>query len=359
MRRRLPIHFAMQAAVVFGAMLAESHAAEPRLRGMWIEPAAIAMVAKDPSTQTLERCTRESIQTMKSLGVTTLILAYAEYNGTFFYPSEIEFYDQDIQRNVQGSDCPFDVYGVVLDEADRLGMQVFLGLGRGGDTKLLWEFDKSDWKQRNEAAIEVGTRVARELDKTFGRHPSFAGWYLTHEMNDLSRASAYYDPLAEFCHSLAPRRPVLAAPSGTPVVTKELLAKSKVDIFAYQDAVGAGYVPYKYTYKPEERMATLDEIYSRYARWHVDSGKRFWSDLEILEMDGKQGYSAAYPATFERVKRQIEIEAKHVEMLTGYAWHGYMQSPNASAEKPIPKARALFEAYRKFAATAATTHKQL
>ena len=174
-------------------------------------------------------------------------------------------------------------------------------------------------------------------------------------MNDLSRASAYYDPLAEFCHSLAPRRPVLVAPAGTPVVTKESLAKSKVDIFAYQDAVGAGYVPYKYTYKPEERIATLDELYARYARWHVDTGKRIWSDLEIWEMDGKQGYRAAYPATFERVKRQIAIEAGHVAMLTGYAWHGYMQSPNASAEKPIPQARALFEAYRKFVATAATS----
>jgi hypothetical protein len=49
------------------------------------------------------------------------------------------------------------------------------------------------------------------------------------------------------------------------------------------------------------------------------------------------------------VKRQIAIEATHVEMLTGYAWHGYLQPPNAAAEKPIPKARELLEAYRRFA----------
>ncbi len=325
----------------------EVDAAESRLRGMWIEPAAISMVASDASSQTLERCTRESVQAMKSVGVTTLILAYAEYNGTFFYPSAIEFFDQDIRRIVKGADCPFDVYGTILTEADRLGMQVFLGLGRGGDTPLLWDFDKPGWHERNEKAIALGKRIASDLATEFGRHPSFGGWYLTHEMNDLSRASVYYDPLAEFCHSLSPRKPVLVAPAGTPIITKESLMKSKVDIFAYQDAVGAGYVPYKNTYDPDKRIAMLGKTYAQYARWHAETGKRIWSDLEVWEMNGKQGYSGAYPAAFERVKRQIEIEAPHVEMLTGYAWHGYLQSPNASAERPIPKARELFEAYRK------------
>ncbi len=337
------------AAVFIGVMAAEIDAAEPRLRGMWIEPAAISMVAKDASRQTLERCTRESVQAMQSVGVRTLILAYAEYGGTFFYPSAIEFFDRDIQRVVKGADCPFDVYGTILEEADRLDMQVFLGLGRGGDTPLLWEFDKPDWIERNKKAIELGKQVASDLETKFGRHSSFAGWYLTHEMNDLTRASAYYDPLAEFCHSLGPRKPVLVAPSGTPIITNESLAKSKIDIFAYQDAVGAGYVPYANTYDPEKRIAMLDKVYAQYALWHAGTGKRIWSDLEIWEMDGKQGYSGAYPAAFDRVRRQIAIEVPHVEMLTGYAWHGYLQPPNASAEKPIQKARELFEAYRRFA----------
>ena len=185
------------AAMIVGLIAAELDAAEPRLRGMWIEPAAISMVASDASQQTLERCTRESVKEMISVGVRTLILAYAECHGTFFYPSKIQFYDQDIQQVVKGANCPFDVYGTILDEADRWDMQVFLGLGRGGDTRLLWDFDKPGWNERNLKAIELGKQVALDLATTFGRYPSFAGWYLTHEMNDLSRASAYYDPLAE------------------------------------------------------------------------------------------------------------------------------------------------------------------
>jgi hypothetical protein len=65
-------------------------------------------------------------------------------------------------------------------------------------------------------------------------------------------------------------------------------------------------------------------------------------------MDGTKGYSGAYPPAFERIKRQMELEAPHVEMLTLYAWHGYVQDPRNTAEKPNPKAQAVFTAYCKW-----------
>jgi len=224
-------------------------------------------------------------------------------------------------------------------------MQVLLGLGRSGDTYLLWEFEKPDWVQRNQQALDVAGRIAAELHARYGRRKSFGGWYLTHEMNDLAKSSAYYDPLAECCHKLAPGKPVLVAPAGTPIITKEQLVKSKVDIFAYQDAVGTGYVPNQYTYKPERRLAMLTDVYRQYAEWHEGTGKKIWSDFEAWEMDGTKGYSGAYPATFDRVKRQMELEAPYVEMLTLYAWHGYVQDPRNTSEKPNSKARALFTQY--------------
>jgi hypothetical protein len=339
-------------AVATPAQLAASArhaiAGDRRFLGVWVEPGAIALVAKDPSRATLEKVTRDSVRAMHEIGATTIILAYPEQSGVFYYPSAIEFHDRDLKRIVKGADCPFDVYGTVLDEADRLGLHVFLGLGRSGDTPLLWEFDKPGWAERNQRASEIARRVAAELHQRYSRHRSFHGWYLTHEMDDLAKASAYYDPVADGCHKLSPEKPVLAAPAGTPIITTELLARSKVDIFAYQDAVGAGYVPYKNTYNPERRLALLNDAYRRYAQWHAGTRKRIWSDLEVWEMDGTQGYTGAFAASFARVKRQIELEAPHVEMLTLYAWHGYMQDPKSTAEKPNPKARALFTAYREW-----------
>jgi hypothetical protein len=41
-------------------------------------------------------------------------------------------------------------------------------------------------RKRNEEAIALSTRIARELWQRYGHHRSFYGWYLTHETRDLS-----------------------------------------------------------------------------------------------------------------------------------------------------------------------------
>src|SRR5205814_4466397 len=140
-----------------------------------------------------------------------------------------------------------------------------------------------DWKQRNEAALALGRRVVQELWDRYGHHPSLYGWYLTHEMNDLARASAYYNPMADFCHSVSPDKPVLVAPAGTPIVDKTSLERSHVDIFAYQDAVGSGYIPYQNTYQPDKRRVMLETIYPQYKAWHEETDKHLWADLETWE----------------------------------------------------------------------------
>jgi hypothetical protein len=167
----------------------------------------------------------------------------------------------------------------------------------------------------------------------------------THEMADLARSSAYYDPVADHCHALAPEKPVIVAPAGTPVFDSTVLRNSHVDIFAYQDAVGAGYMPYKYTYQPENRIKTLHTLYQRYGGLHTGTRKHFWSDTELWEMDGSKGYGGAYPPPSSRVQRQIEIESQYVEWVTGYECTGFLDPPGR--KKPLKDERAarLFRAY--------------
>jgi hypothetical protein len=260
----------------------------------------------------------------------------------------VEFFDNDVKKMSRGSDCKFDQIEPILSEADKNGQHVFLGLGRNGDLWLTWDFDKPGWQERKARAIDISTLVAADMWERYSHHKSLYGWYLTHEMNDLARASAYYNPVADFCHALSPDKVVLIAPAGTPVVTKESLRASSVDIVAYQDAVGSGYVPYKNTFNPENRMRMLDEMYARYAAWHEGTDKHCWTDLEIWEMDGKHGYSASYPPPFSRVRRQIETEAKYVPMITAYEWHGMMQDPKLKRPSVDERAYALFEAYRAY-----------
>lgn len=266
----------------------------------------------------------------------------------FYYPSRLEFYDHDKKRTARGADRPFDVIGTILSQADKNGMHVFLGLGRGGDLWLLWEFEKPGWQERLAANLALGRKVAQELWERYGHHRSFYGWYFTHEMNDLATSSAYYDPLADFCNAFSPDKPVLVAPAGKPIIDREILAASHVDIFAYQDAVGSGYVPFRNTWNSENRIAMLDEIYTMYGDWHAGSHKHIWADLEIWEMDGSQGYSGGYPPTFSRVKRQIDIEAKYVEWLTAYAYHGYLQDPRSKQKAHDERAVRLYEEYNAY-----------
>jgi hypothetical protein len=314
----------------------------PLLQGGWLDALGLSSSVYPRNREATEQDVRDTVGAMKRVGMSVAILTYVEYFGRFFYPSALTFFDRDTGKPAQGQWFPFDVIEAVLSEADRHGMHVFLGLGRGGDTFLLQNGLQD--RQRLQTAAETSKRVAAELWQRYGHHPSFYGWYLTHEVNDLAAASAYYDPVADFCHSLCADKPVMAAPDGTPVLSKDTLARSKVDIFAYQDAVGPGYIPGKYTYEPENRLATLEQVYSEYRRVHEGTRKHLWADLEVWQMAGPE-YGHPFPASFDRVRRQIEIEAKHVELLTAYEVLGFLEAPESTLKLTDSRAAKLYRDY--------------
>lgn len=318
-----------------------------KLHAVWLDPLGLSQGVYLRDCPVRQADLRASVDAMRAAEIDTIILTYAEYQGHFFYPSGLSFYDRDIKGIARGQLFDFDVIGTVIDQAARNGMRVIVGLGRGGDTELMGSMiTRADgWERRTREAIDLGRRVAGELWRRYGGYSSFYGWYLTHESSHLPRAAAYYDPMADALHALSPDRPVMIAPTGNPVVDHETIAASHVDVFAYQDAVGAGYDGDSYTYDPDVRIRQLVDLYKKYRAIHEDSGKHLWSDLELWEMDGTQGYSGAYPADFDRVRRQIEIESGSVEVITGYEWAGFLQQSDARSTLGDTRARALYRAY--------------
>lgn len=288
---------------------------------------------------------RHLIDSMHDLGMETAIVTYVEFQGRFFYPTDLRFYDRDMKKEAAGNWLPYDAVETILSQADRHGMHVFLGLGRGGDMGLMADGIKDP--QRLQASIANSRASAADLWERYGHHASLYGWYLTHEMHDLALASAYYDPVADFCHSFAPDRPVLVAPDGTPLTSPETLAASHVDIFAYQDAVGPGYVPYEYTYDPEGRIASLDEVFSDYQRRHAGTRKHLWADLELWEMTGPE-YGSPYPPPWSRVARQLATECRYVEMVTAYELTGFMEMPGSDLLLNDRRAEALYRGYEAY-----------
>lgn len=299
-------------------VISSETSALPLLLAGWCDPGAFVRGIGYPMARNVvKQDILNEVDAMKRIGMNTIIITYVEMGYTY-YPSDV-------------LDYPYfgiDVVEAMLSQADVNGMHVFLGLGRGDDTYLLW--DGLDDKIRIETAIELSSKVARELWEKYHHHPSFYGWYFTHEMNDLAKASRYYDPLADTCHAFSPDKPVLVAPAGTPIINRRILNKSHVDIFAYQDAVGPGYKNYRYTLDPEIRIADLDSVYGRYSGWHQSTDKHLWSDLEIWRANPATGYTPFNPAPFEQVERQMEIESNYVEMLTGYEFLSMMEFPEST-----------------------------
>ncbi|MBN1349237.1 DUF4434 domain-containing protein [candidate division KSB1 bacterium] len=308
----------------------------PLLLGGWCDPGALVSGwGYSRARKVVEQDIRDQVDAMQRIGMNTIIISYVEY-GMAFYPSDVlslSYFGMDVVENI-------------LSQADENGMHVFLGLGRGEDIYLLWT--GLDDQARINAGIELSASVARELWENYHHHPSFYGWYFTHEMDDLARASRYYNPVADSCHAFSPDKPVLVAPAGTPIITRQILENSHVDIFAYQDAVGAGFKNYTYTLDPEIRIADLDSVYQRYSAWHKPTDKHIWSDLEIWRANPITGYSPGIPAPFDQVQRQMQIECNYVEMLTGYEFMSQMEFPESTLKLGGDEAIRLYTEYRNY-----------
>jgi hypothetical protein len=312
--------------------------AVPLISTVWLDPGAVLPGLYFQTRPVTAQDVRNSIDAAHAVGVETLVITYSEYilnNWGSFYPSEH-----------YNSVASFDVVGTILNQASRNGQKVFVGLGRGDDLYLTWNgFNDPN---RIAAALEHGTELATELWNLYSQEPSFYGWYLSHEANDIQRASdSYYNPMTDILKGFQADKPVMVSPSGTPIVSPAILENSKVDIFAYQDAVGAGYIPSQYTYDPQQRINMLDQVYQSYQAAHAGVDKHLWTNLESWQMNGPT-YSNPYPADFSRLMQQIEIEKNYVDVITSYEWMGFFEQPETTIFWGGQKAINLYTDYRNY-----------
>jgi len=310
----------------------------PMFDGVWMDPGALLFGVYPSIRAATVQDVRDQVDAAHALGVNTLIITYAEYDilgwGPF-YPSGIEELGTPL--------ITFDAVGTILDQANERGMSVFVGIGRGPE--YLTFFPQVDPVKLVEFT-DLARRVGEELHELYGHYDSFYGWYISQEMNYFQGATVYYNAVCDVLRPLAPERPIMISPAGTPTITPALLAQSKIDIFNYQDAVGPGYVPYVYTYDPQQRINMLHDVYTEYRGWHEGSGKHFWINIETWQMNGPN-YGNAYPADWERVATQIDIARQYGWMLTTYEYFGFLEDPASRLRLGGPRAQWLYRDYRK------------
>ena len=307
----------------------------PIITGSWLDFHHPNFREGDYWNDTTRRFTAQDWDTkvaeMAELGMDTLVLLSVALRGASFYPSR--HFDRRWDLICE------DPVAALLAAADRHGMKVFVGVGYFAHSTGDHVGDAEDKRLR---AV-----IPEELVERYGHHASFHGWYLPVEAGIQGHFSeAFMDYAAELCRhcrTADPLKPILIAPYGTRTVIPdgrfvEQLRALDVDHVAYQCEVGVR----------KTRVEELDEIFARLKAVHEKAGVPLWADVEVFTFEGETYRSPLLPAPFERVRRQLEAMAPHVEKLLCYQYLGMMNPPHSPVFAGHPSSARLYREYKEW-----------
>jgi hypothetical protein len=152
----------------------------------------------------------------------------------------------------------------IMAEADKLGMQVFIGAGGYA------------WRTYTPDSLKWHMRVASELWERYGHHPSFYGWYVTEEGEGVQPyGQMIVDFFREFqghCRSMAPDKPLLLAPNT--IEMHNSIAKWRA-VLEHCDII----CPFGF-----HRFAGGDQAARGMQKLCDETGAHLWMDLEVFTM---------------------------------------------------------------------------
>jgi hypothetical protein len=226
--------------------------------------------------------------------------------------------------------------GRILQNADRTGLGVWVGLYH----------DSAYWNRiagnRESAAAclrelrSASLAIARDLAPVLKRHSSFAGWYLSEEVDDGSwlapenrrELMAHLTLTSAGLRDLVPGSRVAVSgfsngrlsPGGFRAFWKDIYAATSIGMVLLQDGIGV-------------RKLELDEfpLYAgALAAAARETGRECGIVIELFEqisgapLDGRA--FAAVPAPIARVRRQLEIAARSTGPLVAFSVPEYMST---------------------------------
>lgn len=239
----------------------------------------------------------------------------------------------------------------VVQAAERYDIKLWLGL----------VYDPQYWSRIREETplVEVYLRrhrvsnleLVERLHASVGSSPSFAGWYITEEIDDVTwQDLGKRDVLVK--HLAATVSDIRAATPGVPIAISgftsatldpaalgdfwfDLLTKSDIDVFMMQD----GYGVHQGNILPEDMALYMAEL----RRATETAGAEFAVIVELFTQVSGPGIDdqayAAVPASFDRLPEQLGLAAQFSDQRVGFAVPEYMSSGGP------PSAGALYRSY--------------
>lgn len=281
----------------------------------------------------------ELFQHFEALGLSQLIVQWSVYEDRHFYTRSGAARQNDV--------LPIEA---ILNLADRAGMRVWLGLA----------FEEAYWREiagKPEAVkpylqklAERSAAIAAELVPLVRRHASFAGWYIPHEIDDVSwrdpeRRELLYDFVADLGDRLQAQMPDAAVavsgfsngamdPIAFRVFWETLLRRApSVDTVLFQDGIGARKLDFYEL--PLYTEAIRDAA--------VAADRKVVAIVEVFDQVAgpplnDQAFQAV-PAPLKRIIRQLELAQGYAPTAVAFSVPEYLSPKGGDA------ARTLYEEY--------------
>ena len=271
---------------------------------------------------------RKDFDAMKAIGIDTVILIRAGYKD------KMTFESQSLKKYGTMRPSYADLVELFLREAERCGMDLFLGLYDSGKYWLNGDYQKE---------VEINYRFTEEVMEKYGGHNAFRGWYVSHELSVYDdKQLALYEQLASHLKALK-NIPLLMSPyiKGSKQFGKTIDAlqhekdwdrilsvlNGKMDIIAFQD----GQVDFS---ELETFMGINKKLSDKY-------GLISWSNVETFE----RGMPIDFlPIDWRNLLYKIETaQSVGMRKLIAFEFSHFM-SPNSV----YPSARNLYNRYKEW-----------
>ena|GEM_PF-3028960 len=204
-------------------------------------------------------------------------------------------------------------------------------------------------------------RLADSIEKLYGSHPSFAGWYLPEEIWDAAFSEetiAVLNPLIKllstYCQSISPsdrERPFAMTPKASRLHYDseeeiyrshlELLKGTGVDVLMLEDSVG------DLNLKEDDDISVrVKKHFTAFSRVAADLKIPLWACLETFEQQG----TVRKPTNISRLKKQFQYTSVYLDkknqQFFAYDYLRYLSLPVTKYPNPEMRGK-LFDEYKR------------
>lgn len=294
---------------------------------------------------------RALIRDMHGIGMDTAILQAAAFWGRPLFPG----YEKTVGIPIRMG-CA-DPLGACVDEANRLGMQVFFGVGLRGRVSEVRDYSdmRPPWP---EVWFRWNTALAEALVDRYGAMRCFGGLYISYEIDFADHQIALYEKLiGKYLRPAVGKVKLLASPGslGRRPDLERIPAdvtRMGIDILAPQDYGGRSTDVARSVELVKLNAAGLAKL----RRPLKDAGVALWANCEVFVFEPTpSGRYLTLPAPVSRVLEQIRLQAPLVDKLICYQYQGLMNRRTRLVDIGHPGVDKFYDEYRRFFLSTPTT----